>query len=217
MAFDPEHRLVVVVVPGKRTAENTRKLVEEFKARTGGKPPRLITTDEYPAYEGAILKAYGQRVTPPRTGKPGRPKAPYQAPPEELHYAVVHKTREKGRVIRIVTRVVFGAVAAVMAAVAASRVSRAINTAFIERHNGTDRHQNARKRRQSYCFSKDWAVHEAMTYFTMYAYNFCWAVRTLGEKVDGRWRPRTPAMAAGLADHVWSMREWLSFPAVQQT
>ncbi len=49
-----------------------------------------------------------------------------------------------------------------------------------------------------YRFSKDWRVHEAMTYDTLDRYNFCWAVRTLhvqGE--DGHWQRRTPAMAAG--------------------
>jgi hypothetical protein len=84
----------------------------------------------------------------------------------------------------------------------------------VERHNGTDRNRNARKVRKSYCFSKDWEVHEALTYFTMYSYNFCWPVRTLREKIGRRrYRPRTPAMAAGLADHVWSLREWLTYPA----
>lgn len=217
VALDPEHRLVLTVVAGKRTARNTEALVAETKRRLDGRLPRLITTDEYAPYKSAILKAWGQWVTPPRTGKPGRPPAPYQVAPEGLHYAVVHKTREKGRVVEVAVRVVFGLMAAVMAAVAASRVSKAINTAFIERQNGTDRGRNARKRRKTYCFSKDWAVHEAMTDFTLYSYNFCWAVRTLREKIEGGWRARSPAMAAGLADHVWSMREWLSFPAVQST
>ena len=53
----------------------------------------------------------------------------------------MHKTRRKGRVIKIDFRVVFGT----MVALAASTVSRMINTAFVERHNGTDRHHNARK------------------------------------------------------------------------
>ena len=109
-------------------------------------------------------------VVPPPTGKPGRPKAPLQVPLPELHYATVHKTREKGRVVKIAYKVVFGVVAAVMAAVSASRVSRHINTAFIERHNGTDRNRNSRKVRKTYCFSKDWDTHEAVGYFTMYSY-----------------------------------------------
>ncbi len=128
----------------------------------------------------------------------------------------MEKTRAKGRVVWISTRVVFGVVAAVLAALRLSRVSHAITTAFVERPNGTDRNRNARKVRKTYCFSKDWRFHEAVTYFTEYSSNFCWVVRTLRARgADGHWRKRTPAMAAGLTDHVWSVTEWLTFPAVQ--
>ncbi len=75
--------------------------------------------------------------------------------------------------------------AAVIAALGMSRVSRAISTAFVERQNGTDRHRNARKARKMYRFSKDWRYHEAVTYLTMYVYDFCWAVRTLRIKDEG--------------------------------
>jgi len=217
VALDPEHRLVVSVVPGKRTAKNVEKLVQDCKHRTAGRSMNLITSDEYPAYPPAILNAYGTEVVPPRTGKPGRPKAPYKVAPPELRYATVHKTREKGRVVQVDFRVVFGTAVAVLAALAQSLVSKAINTAFIERQNGTDRNRNARKVRKSYCFSKNWDVHEAVTYFTMYSYNFCWPVRTLRvREADGHWRQRTPAMAAGLSDHIWTLTEWLTFPGVQR-
>jgi IS1 family transposase len=218
VAFDPEHRLVVSVVPGERTAANVQRLVDDFKGRTGGQVPRLITTDEYAAYPEAILRAYGETVVPTRTGKPGRPKAPYQVPPQALHYATVHKTRKKGRVVKIDYRVIFGTEQAVQEALSRSLVSRAINTAFVERHNGTDRNRNARKVRKSYCFSKAYAMHEAVTYLTMYSYNFCWAVRTLRRRAKGEvhWQSCTPAMAAGLTDHVWSLVEWLAFPTVQR-
>ena len=218
VAVDPEHRLVVSVVPGKRTMEKVEALVEDFKHRTGGRTMNLITSDEYRPYRSAILKAYGKKVTPKRTGKPGRPKSPYYKPSPDLRYATVHKTREKGRVVKIDFRVVFGTVAAVMAALKLSKVSKKINTAFVERQNGTDRNRNGRKVRKTYCFSKDWDIHEAVTYFTMYTYNFCWPVRTLRQPAsDGRWTPRTPAMTAGLTDHVWPLWEWLTLPAVQRT
>lgn len=218
VAFDPEHRLVISVVPGKRTSENVRTLVRDFKERTQGRIMNLITTDEYPVYETEILEAYGETIVPPRTGKPGRPALPYKAPPAKLLYATVHKIREKGRVVKVECRVIFGTIVAIVAALALSLVSKAVNTAFIERHNGTDRNQNGRKVRKTYCFSKDWKVHEAVTYFTMYTYNYCWPVRTLREKSpEGDWRQRTPAMAAGLTDHVWSLSEWLAYPAVQRT
>lgn len=217
VAIDAESRLVVSVVPGERTAESVVAVVEDFRRRTGGRLMALITTDGYPAYAEAIRDAYGETITPPRTGKRGRPKAPYKVAPKGLTYAVVEKTREKGRVVSIATRVVFGTMAAVDAALGMSRVSRAINTSFVERQNGTDRHRNARKARKTYRFSKDWRHHQAVTYLTMYVYNFCWPVRTLRVKdAEGCWLKRSPAMAAGLADHVWSIPEWLTFPSMRR-
>jgi len=217
VAYDPEHRLVLAVVPGKRSAQNVEKVVEEFHRRTDEKAIRLLTSDEYKPYQSAILNAYGQTVTPPRTGRPGRPKSPFVIPPEGLVFATVHKTRKQGRVVKVEFRTVLGSEDALQQALEDSAVSRQVNTAFIERHNGTDRNRNARKTRKSYCFSKDWAVHEGVTYFTMYSYNFCWPVRTLRRKdAQGCWHDQTPAVAAGLADHVWSLHEWLTYPAVQR-
>ena len=217
VALDAEHRLVVGVVPGKRTAENTGALVRDFRRRTSGRLMGLITSDEYAPYRGAILEAYGQTVVPPRTGKRGRPRNAYKVPPVGLTYATVHKTRSKGRVVKVGQRVTFGSAHAVGAALARSASSRSVNTSFVERQNGTDRNRNARKARKSYCFSKGRSVHQAVTYFTMYSYNFCWPVRTLRIKGEaGTWQHRTPAMAAGLADHVWSLSEWLTLPAVHR-
>src|SRR3954464_763020 len=212
VAFDPEHRLVVSVVPGERTAESVQELVSDVKGRLGGRTPELITTDEYSAYEGAILEAFGTEVVPPRTGKRGRPRKPYKVAPAGLQYATVHKTRKKGRVVDVVTRVIFGTAATVQAALAGSRVSRAITISFVERHNGSDRHRDARKARKTYRFSKDWWIHRAMTFFTMYSANFCRTVRTLKA---GPGAERTPAMAAKLTDHVWTLAEWIRRPAVQ--
>ena len=102
VAFDPEHRLVVSVIPGERTAESVQELVADVKERLDGRTPELITTDEYAPYEGAILEAFGTEVVPPRTGKPGRPRKPYKVAPAGLNYATVHKTRKKGRVVDVV-------------------------------------------------------------------------------------------------------------------
>jgi hypothetical protein len=217
VAIDPEHRLILCVVPGARDAEGVEEVVGAVKQRTGGRVMDLMTSDDYPAYATAILNAYGQEVTTTPTGRPSRRMVSEKVPPPGLNYATVEKRREKGRVVEVLTRVVFGTLAAIVAALGRSKVSRRINTSFLERQNATDRHRNARKVRKAYTFSKDWRVHEAMTYFTMYSYNFCWPVRTLNERDDiGRLRRRTPAMAAGLADHVWTMREWVTIPCVQR-
>jgi hypothetical protein len=218
VAIDPESRLVLAVVPGPRDVEAVEEVVGETKRRTGGRILDLATSDEYPAYRTALLNAYGEEVTTTATGRRVRKMVPEKVPPAGMNYATVEKRRLKGRVVEIVMRVVFGTMASVEAALASSTASRRINTSFVERQNATDRHRNARKVRRTYTFSKDWSVHEAMTYFTIYSYNFCWAVRTLREPIgEGRWRQRTPAMTAGLADHVWTIREWITMPAVQRS
>ncbi len=105
---------------GSGRRSRSRSWSRDVKERLGGRAPALITTDEYSAYEGAILEAFGTEVVPPRTGKPGRPRKPYKVPPAGLNYATVHKTRKKGRVVEVATRVIFGTAATVEAALADS-------------------------------------------------------------------------------------------------
>src|SRR5258705_2729091 len=132
VAFDSEHRLVVSVIPGKRTAESAQELVSDVKERLGGRTPALITTDHYAPYEGAILDAFGTEVVPPRTGKRGRPPKPYKVASAGLNYATVHKTPKKGRVVEVMRRGIFGTAEAVEAAVANSGGARTSNTAILE-------------------------------------------------------------------------------------
>ena len=108
VAYDSEHRLVISVVPGKRTAKNVEKLVFDFKKRTNGRIMNLMTSDEYKPYKRAILKAYGKNTKVVHTGKRGRPKGSRRVPVEGLTYATVHKIRRKGRVVKIDLRTVFG-------------------------------------------------------------------------------------------------------------
>jgi IS1 family transposase len=170
VAYDPEHRLVLAVVPGARSIENAEEVVHQAHDRTGGREDVLLTGDEYPAYETAIDRAYGVPEGPRPPGSPGRrPIEPRRRAPAGLNYATVHKERQEGRVVAITTAVLLGSWQAVAGAWERSSASRAINTSFLERHHLTDRHHNARKSRKTYRFGKDWRIHEAMTYFTRYS------------------------------------------------
>jgi hypothetical protein len=216
VAYDPEHKLVLAVVPGARVTESVEEVVAEVKDRLGDQAPALMTSDEYAVYEPVIATAFSEVVPQAPVGPGRRPLLFERRPDPGLAYATVPKERERNRVVAVHRRVVLGSQQAVDQVLKASVCSRTINTSFLERQHATDRGQNARKSRRTYRFSKDWQVHESMTYFTLYRYNFCWPVRTLRLRdEDGHWQQRTPAMAAGLADHVWSLKEWLSFPAVQ--
>ena len=216
IAYDPENRLVLSVEPGARVAESVEKLLDDVKKRTGNRPMRLITSDEHRPYKEAILRAYGEEATVTPSGLPVR--APRKIAPPSLCYAVVHKVRQLGRVVEIILRLIFGTQATLAAALLASRSSKAVNVSFLERQHLTDRHHNARKARKTYRFSKNWEAHEAATYFTLYSYNFCWPLRTLRRRSPGQpWKNCTPAMAAGLTDHVWSLAEWLRFPTSKRS
>jgi hypothetical protein len=219
VAFDPEHKLVLAVVPGARVEENAYTIVVEVKQRVGDSPPPLMTSDEYPADATAIEETFSEPVPAPPLRKPGRPRVvPERRLPDAVVYATVHKERENNHVIAVEQRPVFGTRQALEDILAESAASRRVNPSFLERQNGTDRHRNARKARKTYRFSKDWHVHEAMTYLTMSSYNFCWCVRTLRIKDEqGRWQQRTPALAAKLTDHVWTWKEWFGRAAIQSS
>ena len=206
--MEAQTKFALVVAPGKRTLESVRTQIGELGRRTGGRPPRLITSDEYAPYRRVLLEVYGVPHPRRRRGRRGRHPKPRLTPPADLVYATVHKHRRKGRVVGVSVEQIYGTAEQLDRALAASPVSRKVNIAFVERYNGTDRHINSRKGRKVYRFSKDPGLHEAMTHYAQAVYNFCRPHRALGQRqADGSWQGRSPAMAQGLANRVWSIRD----------
>lgn len=202
------------LISRKRTKENCKKLVEDVKNRTSGRIDILISSDNYAIYESVIEEVYSSTVSQVHSPEGVSELKTKIVMPDELGYVVVSKRREKGSVVEVIKKIVFGTMEMVEKLLLRSKVSMKFNTSFVERNNGTERGQNSRKRRKSYCFSKNWEIHNAVSYFIGFSYNFCWSVRTLRLKeIDGRWKMRTPAMAAGLTDHIWTVEEWVTYPA----
>src|SRR5512143_3107428 len=163
-AVHPERRLLLAPVPGNRDGDACKNLVQQVHNRTAGRTDLLITSDEHAPYETAIKEVYSvERPRPKRPG-PGRPPKPERILPADLCYATVRKTRAKGRVVEVVRTLVFGTMLLLGAYLWRSRASTTVNTSFVERHNGTDRHQNSRKPRKTYGFSKGIEVHHAASY-----------------------------------------------------
>jgi len=214
VAFAAQTAFVVSVVCGPRTLRQTRDLLGDFKRRTDGVLPRLITSDELSNYETVILETYGDRTPRVRHGDRGRFPNPTLTAPPDLLYALLHKHRKNGRVVKIDTRIVFGTQGALDLALADSPVSTHVNTAFIERYNGTDRHRNSRKVRKTYAFSKDWDRHEEATWLSVVGYNYCWTPRTRGQRGPNGWQPATPAMLQGTTDRKWSADDFLRYQMV---
>ena len=216
VAYDPEHKLVLEVIPGARSIENAEAIVEAVKRRLGGEHPDLMTSDEYPAYARAIEGAFGEPVPPPASEPGDRGSCRSGGCPRTWSSRRSISIARTTASYAVEARQIFGTPERLEEVLGESATSSHVNTSFVERQNGTDRGRNAREARKTYRFSKDWEVHEAMTYLTMYSYNFRWCVRTLRIKgEDGCWQQRSPALAAGLTDHVWTWKEWFRRPAVQ--
>lgn len=222
IAFSPLHKLVPAWVVGKRTLPYARRLIFRLKSATDGHIP-FFTSDDLPHYAEALLEGYGVWVTPPRQGRRGRFPKPRRCPPPELCYAVVVKQREGGRVVRVTTRLVYGTTPQVDVALQASPVTHTITTYGVERNNLTVRQHSRRMGRKVNAFSKDPDYLEYQLTLAFAYYHFVVPHRGLRQRLPrplptkGRrgsrkkWNPVTPAMAAGLTDHVWSMDELLSF------
>jgi hypothetical protein len=193
------------------------RVFTDFYERTDGYLPELICTDEYAVYRTVILDTYGVlrselELTPQEEAEFSLGEFHF---PVEVTYATVHKEKEGGRVVSVTERLVLGGEEQLEQALEGSEHSRTVNTSFVERYHGTQRHLNARKKRKAYTFSKELSLHEAAVWLVVLWYNFGWCVRTLREKVQEdppRYHYRTPAMAAGLADHAWTMEELLGYP-----
>jgi hypothetical protein len=218
--IDPETKLIISLVVGKRNADTVVQVFTDFYDRTGGYLPQLITTDEYAVYESVILDSYGVwlkelELTRQEQRECGWAEMPEFYFPEEIAYATVHKTRQGGRVVEVSARLLYGSDEQVEQTLDESERSQTINTSFVERWFGTQRQFNGRKKRKAYTFSKELSFHKACTWLVVVWYNFGWCVRTLRQKVQEeppRYKQRTPAMAAGLTDHTWTMEEMLRCP-----
>jgi hypothetical protein len=180
----------------------------------------LFLTDGFREYLTALLTHYGQWVQPPRRQTQGPAPKPRWMPLPQLLYAQVVKTVRRRRLVAVTHRVVFGTLDAVKQVLAP--FGWQINTAFVERINLTIRqHVAAVGRRVSTLCQGEDGVRQQLALYHVYD-NFCLphaslrhplfqAEPTHGTGSAKRWQPRTPAMAAGLTAHVWTLREMLLF------
>jgi hypothetical protein len=218
--IDPETKLIISMVVGRRNADTVVQVFTDFYDRTDGALPKLITTDGYGVYETVILDTYGVwreelGLTPEEEAEFDRTGMPEFYFPVEITYATVLKAKEGGRVVEVTSQVVLGSEEQAEETLKESERSQTINTSFVERWFGTQRQFSGRKKRKAYTFSKELSFHEACTWLVVVWYNFGWCVRTLRQKVQEdppRYHYRTPAMAARLADHAWTMHALLSYP-----
>jgi IS1 family transposase len=181
------------------------RLLEQVRRCAVVLRPLLVCTDGWAAYPGSIRRALREKVK--RTG--GRGRSALVAWPEILIATVIKHTK-KGRVVEITRRMTQGSLGRAQELLTQSKGGSGLNTAFIERLNATFRERLATlTRRCRHAAHRLKALSTGM-YLIGCVYNFCVGHDELSSsKHFGT--PTTPAMAAGLTDHPWSVHDLLLF------
>ncbi len=213
----PSRLRVVTHLSHERTDAEAREFLGKFKARTDGRAP-FFTSDQLRAYTAALIATYSTPEPPPAKRGPGRPrKEPKRLLDPELRYGQVDKVREGGRVIEVRRQLIFGTEGEVARLIQEVQCGTQINTAFVERDNLTSRQSNGRLVRKTLSYSKAKHYLQRQLDLEDVVYNFArphQALRLLRAQ-PGRsgqqWEQRTPAMAAGLTNRIWTLEEILAY------
>jgi transposase-like protein/IS1 family transposase len=219
-AMDPKSKLLVVVDVGSRTLAMAQRVVHQVPQVLAPGCVPLFLTAGLKDYATALLTHFGHWVQPERRQDKGPRPKPRWMPLPELLYAQVVKSYRRRRIVGVTHRVVFGTQLAIEQVLAACGWT--INTAFIERLNLDIRQRVAAiGRRVNTLCQGEAGLWDQLTLFQVY-HNFVLPHASLrqplliSQATNGRgsaqgWRPCTPAMAAGLTDHVWSLKEVLCY------
>ena len=212
VSYAPQFRLMLAVFVGPRTAESALALVRMTAVIVLGVP--CFFSDGFSCYLSALIECYHTLKVFPPTGKRGHPKNPVKEALADLVYAQIVKHKERGRLKTLSERVLCGAARL-------KALGLSISTSLIERLNLTLRHALAPLARKCWSFCKDRKQMRRRVLFYQVFYNFARPHQSLRLPlpepspapvglIQPKWIHRTPGMAAGLTDHVWTFRELLT-------
>jgi IS1 family transposase len=220
VAMDPESKVLLAIDVGDRTLAMAQRMGHHVAQALAPDCAPLLLTDGFREYLTALLTHFGSWVHPQRRQATGPLPKPRWMPLPQLLYAQVVKTVRRRRLVRVRHRVVFGTLEAVEQVLATCGWQ--IQTAFVERLNLDIRQcvVAVGRRVTTLCKGED-GVRQQLVLFQAY-HNFCLPhaslrvplaapVPTNGTGSPKMWHSCTPAMAAGLTDHIWTLREVLLY------
>jgi transposase-like protein/IS1 family transposase len=218
VAMDPVSKLILTIDVGERTLAMAYRLVHQVTQVLAPNCAPLFLTDGFRDYLIALVAHYGQWIQPERRQGQGPLPKPRWMPLPQLRSAQVVKSYCRRRVVRVKHRVVFGTREAIEQILA--QRGWKINTAFAERLNlDLRQHVAAIGRRVNTWCKHEAGIRQQLALFHTY-HNFVLPHASLrvplsdashGTGSVQRWQQRTPAMAAGLTDRVWNLREVLMY------
>jgi len=218
VAMDPVCKLILAVDVGERTLAMAQRLIHQVTQVLALDCAPLFLTDGFRAYRTALVTHDGQWMQPECGQAQGPQPKPRWMPLPGLLYAQVVQSYRRRRIVGVTHRVVFGT-GEVIKLILAKRGWK-INTSFVERLNlDVRQHVAAIGRRVNTLCKHEAGLRQQLALFQVY-HNFVLPHASLRLPLPEpmhwmesgkRWRQRTPAMAAGLTDHMWSLREVLMF------
>lgn len=200
--IETDTRLRIARAIGKEEAPVARELMQQLKERGHPEAPPPLVTDGKHDFREALRLTWGQ--IPEYGGKGRRPTVPRAG--KEWQYLQVVKERSGGRLLGVHLKGVHGDPATVLETLGRSM-------AYVERTQLTMRQMNGRLVRKTLSFSKKVERLKAACAWEDTVYNLvrpCRSLRVEAPLGRRRWEQRTPAMAAGLTDHVWTLQELLT-------
>jgi transposase-like protein/IS1 family transposase len=197
VAMARESRLMLEVVVGPRTQESATQLVEGAAGRLASDCWPLWSSDGWEPYLFALTLVFAVLIHFIRGKGRGRPKESQVVPDPRVRYGQIIKQRAGRRLVSVNRRVVFG--------LAELIPLKQISTSLLERLNGTIRQHVVPLHRKTRSFAKCRTALDTQTQLFKSYYNLCRKHSTL--------KGKTPAQAAGLSDHCWTLRELLTFNA----
>ncbi len=218
--MDPKSKLLVMVDVGSRTLAMAQRVVHQVTALLAPGCVPLFLTDGFNEYKTAILAHFGSWMQPERRQDKGPRPQPRWRPLPELRYAQIVKLYRRRRIVGVQHRVVFGTQLAIEQVLEACGWT--INTALVERLNPDLRQRVAAiGRRVNTLCQGEAGLRDQLALFQVY-HNFVLPHASLRQPLaapmatKGRgaakvWRPCTPAMAAGLTDQGWTLKEVLLY------
>jgi hypothetical protein len=202
--LDHDSRLRAACGIGKDETQASVEVFQTLKERghPDGPPPTI--SDGWGGIDEAMVQVYG--LVPEYSGR-GRPPTRRQVQPGWQYLQMVKQRNEQGKLQGVILRVIFGSQAEVLELLGKS-------TAYVERSHLTSRLFNARQVRKTLAFSKHIEHYRAAAAWEDAYYNLIRPHKSLrlpiADAWPQKWQPQTPAMAARLTDHIWTVKELLT-------
>ena len=213
--IDPKSRLVVERALGKRDETLIEKVLRGAAARVSYPQGVVLFSDGEHSYQTLFSKVFGTPYQPSRKGKRGRqPGLRYRTSRRQAHVRII-KNRQGKRLVEVSVQLAHGS---------QKRLKRELqrlnynqpNTSAVERRNGTARRMDAFSVRKSLAFAHRPESRNANGAWAMTVYNWGRVNRSLRKPLlepqgRKRYEKRSPAMAAGLTDCLWSVEDILRY------